>query len=113
MEIGLREIIMFGIGVVTYFVRSENNKSILKLEKDLNEKIQSNKDLITNVKNEHDRNNDKVMTELVVIKGNLERTERSMKQFSDESSASRDLMIKMYDQIMQLGSKRIPTRGKK
>ncbi|MDF3822205.1 hypothetical protein P3G55_20040, partial [Leptospira sp. 96542] len=78
MEIGLKEIVTFAVAIFIYFVRSENNKSILKLEKDLNEKIQSNKDLITNVKNENDRNNDKVMSELSAIKENMSHLEHSM-----------------------------------
>ncbi|EMY61887.1 hypothetical protein [Leptospira terpstrae] len=113
MEIGFQELVGAVTGISIYYVNSQVNQKLSNFKEELNEKIQSNTDKITEVKSEHDRNNDKVMSELSTLNRNLERTETTMRKFSDESSATRDLVLKIYEQIMVGLEKKPTSKGKR
>ncbi|TGN07446.1 hypothetical protein [Leptospira bandrabouensis] len=112
MEIGIKELIGIIIGVSIYFVRNENLKGILKLKEETNEKIQANKDLIIEVKNENEKSNERVISKLGNIEDDVKRTENSIKTFAGESSATRELVIKIYEEVMGIGKNKSQRRSK-
>lgn len=112
MEIGIKELIGIIIGISIYFVRNENLKGILKLEKETNEKIQANKDLIIEVKNENEKSNERVISKLGNIEDDVKRTEYSIKTFAGESSATRELVLKIYEEVMGIGKSKTSRRSK-
>lgn len=112
MEIGIKELIGIIIGISIYFVRNENLKGILKLEKETNEKIQANKDLIIEVKNENEKSNERVISKLGNIEDDVKRTEYSIKTFAGESSATRELVLKIYEEVMGIGKTKSQRRNK-
>lgn len=112
MEIGIKELLGIAIGFSIYFVRNENLKGMLKLEKETNEKIQSNKDLIIAVKNENEKSNERVISKLGNIEDDVKRTEYSIKTFAGESSATRELVLKIYEEVMGIGKTKSQRRSK-
>ncbi|TGL58630.1 hypothetical protein [Leptospira jelokensis] len=104
MEIGIKELITIGIALAVYFVRNENQKSVSLMDRDLEAKIQSNKDMIVQVKNDSDKSNERLMAKLGNIEEDTKRTENAIKSLTGESSATRDLVLKMYEHVLAFSS---------